>query len=155
MTLVTLCTPTLVLPLSWMEIWSMWLAHVYCLSRTNIKDQKTHLPNQLKTKLFLSSLSLMRINSSPQIKIPTTLNPQSKIIFGTTMFHHYNEFPKTMFVFFINLCNRRWNQRNPLQSWRLLLVTVPLEVLDITVIQRNLQSGLVDMKKPSGTHVSN
>ena len=61
------------------------MKHVYCLSRTNIKDQKTHLPNQLKTKLFFSSLSLMRINSSPQIKIPTTLNPQSKIIFGTTI----------------------------------------------------------------------
>ena len=29
------------------------------------------------------------------------------------------------------------------------------EILDITVIQRNLQSGLVDMKKPSGTHISN
>ena len=45
------------------------MKHVYCLSRTNIKDQKTHLPNQLKTKLFFSSLShanqLLSPNQNP------------------------------------------------------------------------------------------
>ena len=69
MTLVTLCTPTLVLLLSLMEIWNKWLAHVFYLSDKNLKDQKPP-----SSQLFKQPL--------PQIKIPTTLSPQIKIIFG-------------------------------------------------------------------------
>ena len=86
MILVTLCTSMLVLQLSLIKIWIMWLSHVHCLSGTNLKDQKPHPPNQLKKNFFFFRFLMCVCVSTPipQIKILTTLNPQIKIIFDTT-----------------------------------------------------------------------
>ena len=83
------CTPMLVLQLSLIKIWIMWLSHVYCLSGTNLKYQRPPLPNQLKKNFFFFFFFrfLMCVSVStpiPQIKILATLNPQIKIIFDTT-----------------------------------------------------------------------
>ena len=56
---------------------------MYCLSGTNLKVQKTPLPSQLKTK-FLGLSRVCAYQPLPQIKISAILNPQIKIIFGTT-----------------------------------------------------------------------
>ena len=54
---------------------------MYCLSGTNLKNQKPYFPNQLKTKLFLRSLSCAY---QPLLKILVTLNFQIEINFATT-----------------------------------------------------------------------
>ena len=103
MTLVTLCTPTLIPLLCWTEIYGTWLVHEFCLNNTKLKDQKHPLLNQLKTKafffIFYLSLSLSlslslgcvhRGSCSPQklVVIIMTISCYNNLIDSTPLEEH-------------------------------------------------------------------
>ena len=80
----------LILQLIWTKIWSMWLASVYYLSGTNLKDEKLPLSNQFKTNFF--QLLFLGVSSLSPNQNCVALNSQIKIIFSTTttspLLHH-------------------------------------------------------------------